>query len=106
MKSGAKKFDNNKPKLSLIPQQALLEVAKVFTFGAAKYGSYNHSGGFEWTRLVDANQRHVSAWLMNEDLDKESKLNHIAHAVASLMMLMDQIKTGKGKDDRNKVYKP
>jgi hypothetical protein len=32
------KYDNDKPKIHLVPPEAIIEAAKVFGFGAEKYG--------------------------------------------------------------------
>ena len=98
-----KKFDKGKPDFTLIPQEALLEVAKVFTYGANKYGVFNYSYGTGFRRYVAAANRHINQWLRGEDID-ESGTNHLSNAIASLMMVLDNQKTNKGTDDRNKVY--
>ena len=99
-----KKNDENKPDFTLIPQEALLEVAKVFTHGEKKYGKYNYSCGTSYTRYIAACHRHLNQWLKGEDND-EIGTNHLGNAIASLMMLLDNIETERGTDDRNKVYK-
>lgn len=103
METKAVKFDTGKPQFSLIPQEALLEVAKVFTYGAEKYGVFNYSNGMEYLRYIDAAQRHINQWLRGEDID-ESETNHLSNAIASLMMVLDNQKTNKGIDNRNKIY--
>ncbi|MEK6880832.1 MAG: dATP/dGTP diphosphohydrolase domain-containing protein, partial [Nanoarchaeota archaeon] len=55
------KFDQEKPQMSLIPSLSLIEVAKVMTHGAKKYSAHNWMKGFDWTRLYDAAQRHLTA---------------------------------------------
>lgn len=97
------KYDQGKPDFTLIPQEALLEVAKVFTHGAGKYGVFNYSHGTNYRRYIAACFRHVNSWLKGEDID-ESGTNHLSNAIASLMMVLDNQLTGKGVDDRNKVY--
>jgi len=103
MTEKTKKDDIGKPDFTLIPQEALLEVAKVFSHGATKYGKFNYSLGTDYSRYVAACHRHLNTWLMGENLD-EIGTNHIGNAIASLMMLLDNIKTNIGIDDRNKVY--
>jgi hypothetical protein len=98
------KFDQEKPDFTQIPQAALEEVAWVFTKGGKKYGEFNYSEGFDYRRLVAASQRHINQWLRGEDID-EIGTNHIGNAIAGLMILLDNIKTNKGIDNRNKVYK-
>jgi hypothetical protein len=63
------KFDEGKPRFSMIPQKALKEVAKVFTHGAVKYGEFNYSGEGEVLRYVDALQRHCNQYLTFEDIE-------------------------------------
>ena len=105
MKESGTKYDNQKPKLALLPAISVVEVGKVFTFGANKYGENNWRGGFKWTRLISACLRHVFAFLRGEDLDEESGLSHIAHAAACLLMLLELYYTRKDLDDRHKYEK-
>lgn len=99
----ATKYDEGKPAFSNIPRLALLEVTKVMTHGANKYGKFNYSGQIENTRLTDALERHLNQYLVGEDID-ESGYNHIAHVAANALMLLDNILTGNIIDNRNKVY--
>jgi len=98
------KFDEGKPCMSDIPQKSLMSVAKVFNYGAKKYSKFNYSGGTNWLRYYDAAQRHMNSWMTGEDID-ESSHNHIDHAIASLMMLRENIHLGTGVDNRNPIYK-
>lgn len=98
------KDDKEKPRVSMIPTDVLMDIAKAFTYGANKYGEYNYSLGIEYTRLYDAAQRHMNSWIMGEDID-ESTNHHIDHAIASLIMLKHQINNNKGTDNRNKIFK-
>jgi hypothetical protein len=95
-----------KPCFTLIPQKALREVARVFTYGKDKYDAYNYSKGEKTTVYIDAALRHINSYLMNEDMDKETKTNHLANAIADLMMTLDNVMIEKSIDDRNKAYKP
>lgn len=96
------KHDGGKPPLALLPTEALLEVARVFNFGAAKYGADNWRGGFESRRLTSAALRHILADNSGEDIDNESGRLHLAHAVATLLFLIEQRLLGTGTDDRFK----
>lgn len=97
-----KKFDTEKPDLSLIPPEALNEVAIVLGFGKKKYGAHNWRGGFDYTRLSSGVLRHVFAWVGGKDTDPESGRPHLAHAICGLMFLLTLILTKSGKDDRYK----
>ena len=100
MTEGGKKFDMGKPDLSLLPYEALEEVAKVLMFGANKYGKNQWRGGFDYTRLISAAMRHMHQLNNGEDVDAESGISHAAHVIANMMFLLWMIRNQKGKDDR------
>lgn len=94
------KNDTGKVKLSLVPPEALLEVGKVFTYGAAKYPRDNFRIGTIWSRYADALARHFNAWLLREDADTETGINHLAHIAANAMILLVMQIGNLGTDDR------
>jgi len=96
----AKKNDNAKPDLSLLPSEFLAEVAKAFMHGEKKYGRYNYLGGMDWHRLVGAALRHITAFNDGQDVDPESGYSHLGHAGASIAMLLVYVKRNLGKDTR------
>lgn len=98
----AVKFDGDKPQMELVPASAMIGLAKVLGYGAAKYARYNYLKGMAWTRLSGAALRHIFSWLAGEDIDPESKLPHLYHALASIAMLIETIERDKGLDDRYK----
>jgi hypothetical protein len=100
--SGGIKHDNGKPRISLIPREALEGAAKALTFGANKYNAHNFKKGIEYSRLVDAVMRHLIAWVDGEDNDFESGLSHLDHALASLSMLKYMEVNKTEMDDRYK----
>lgn len=84
-----KKYDEGKLRYDLVPWAALDEVVRVLGHGAQKYGDDN------WRRvkrLEDrypaAALRHMSRYLQGETNDPETGLNHLAHAVCSLMFVL------------------
>lgn len=84
------KHDQNKPKFSLIPQRALEFVARVVTFGAKKYGPRNWVKTENLSeRYTDAAMRHINAYLQGAPNDLETGLPHLAHAVTSLMFVIE-----------------
>lgn len=99
-KTSGTKHDSGKPPLSIIPRCALEAEAEAFAYGARKYGRGNYKNGFDWSRLIDAAMRHIVAFNEGENLDAESGLSHLAHARASLAMLLWHVKNKAGKDDR------
>lgn len=86
-KSGVK-FDKHKLRWVLMPWDALTDVVRVFMYGACKYGERNWELGMDRNRLLDAALRHISKYMCGEFEDNETGLNHLAHAVASLLMLI------------------
>ena len=88
--TGGRKFDGGKLQYGLLPPLALAETVKVLTFGAEKYEPDN------WKfvpdskrRYFDALQRHLWAYKMGEQLDPESGIHHLAHAMCCLMFLYE-----------------
>lgn len=97
----AKKFDDQKPRMSLIPQRALMEVAKVMTMGAKKYDDHNWRKGMNWSRLSDAQLRHMAKFINGQNYDEESGLYELAHAAANCLMLLEYQLNNLGDDDRH-----
>lgn len=85
-----RKDDQEKPRWELLPVRPLLEVVKVLTVGAKKYGDYNwrHVEPF-YERYYGALLRHISAWRMGETHDQETGLHHLAHAICCLIFLLE-----------------
>lgn len=96
------KNDTNKPRMELLSHVAMLEIAKVMGFGAAKYSSDNWRSGFAWRRLIGAAMRHLSAYSDGEDKDPESGISHLAHVGCCIMFLLEHEIKGLGTDDRYK----
>lgn len=69
--------------------------------GALKYGRSNFRQiGVRASIYADACKRHVNAWFEGEDVDPDSGLPHLAHALACLAILVDAQAAGKLYDDR------
>jgi len=94
------KYDGEKPKMHLLPPKATLEVAKVLTFGAQKYDEEN------WRKLDNLQARyssgalrHIFAHIDKEELDPESGLSHLAHAICCLMFKLEiELENGASKE--------
>lgn len=90
--SGAK-VDAGKPRMHLITggmARALMEVAKIGTFGAAKYtdgGWVDVPNGF--SRYEDAQQRHAAYRHMGEVFDPDSGELHLAHEAWNALAKLD-----------------
>jgi hypothetical protein len=82
------KLDAEKPRLSLIPGAALVEIALVLEYGARKYAVGNWRHVRPTRRYLDAALRHLHAAADGEETDPESGLSHLAHAACSLAFLL------------------
>lgn len=87
------KHDEDKPKFSLMKPDALMEMVAVLTYGAKKYSpdNWKHLENAR-QRYFDAANRHLWQWYGGEERDPESGLHHLAHAMSSLMFLIQMDK--------------
>lgn len=86
------KNDAGKPDMTLVTYAMLEDAVKVLMFGEKKYARFNYrnpSPGFE-QRLLAAVMRHMTKANGGEELDDESGLPHLAHALATLLMVFDR----------------
>jgi len=102
----AVKADAGKAPISLIPRESIEGVAAVLGFGAKKYAAHNWRGGMQWSRLIDAALRHLTAFNDGEDTDPESGLPHLDHAACCLAFLTTYQKQGLGEDNRYRKPAP
>lgn len=101
--SGAR-YNAGKPDLSLIPLVTLYDEARVWEHGAKKYSRNNWMRGMEWSIPLACALRHLSAFQKGEDIDAESGLPHIAHAICNLRMLTLYADTYPEGDNRPKEW--
>ena len=99
LREGGRKYDSKKPQLYLLPPKTLYEVGKVLTFGAEKYDPHN------WRKVDDlqnryssAAMRHILAHIDGEDLDEETGLSHLAHAICCLMFKLEDELIAKSEE--------
>lgn len=94
------KFDAGKPRMDLLDPYALTKLADVLTFGAKKYEEHNWRKGIAYSRLTAAALRHITAFMDGEDLDPETGLPHVAHAMCCMMFLVWMMENRSDMDDR------
>ena len=87
--TAGRKDDAGKPRFDLIPPKAELAAAEVLAFGAKKYAPNN------WRKVADADERYIAAarrhlnqYQQGEFYDDDSRLPHLAHAIVSLMFVL------------------
>lgn len=84
-----------------IPTTIIWELGVAMLEGARKYGRHNYRiAGVRASVYVDAAKGHIDQWWEGEDIDEESKLNHIIKAIASLAVLRDAMIQDRWVDDR------
>lgn len=103
IQTGGTKHDSGKPRMSLVSPVAIMKLAQVMTDGEKKYSANNWRLGFDWTRIADAADRHLTMWVAGMDNDPDSGRSNLAHAMACLMMLLEFEETKAGNDDRYKL---
>jgi hypothetical protein len=92
--------------MSGMPAPVLMECGLVKLHGDLKYGRYNwRDAGVRSSVYYDACMRHLMAWWEGEDLDPDSGVHHLAHAMTGLAVLRDSQLQGNCNDDRPKPYK-
>lgn len=97
------KYDSAKPRMDLLDAQWLRDVAGVMTFGAEKYDAHNWRKGINFSRVISAAYRHLTAINDGEDLDPETGKPHSAHLSCCAMFLNWYLTHRVEYDDR---YKP
>lgn len=98
----AVKNDHDKLPWDLLPVRATEGMLRVLQFGANKYAPHNWRKGFNWTRLIAAAFRHLSAIARGEDVDSESGLPHVDHLACCVAFLSEHQQDSLGVDDRYK----
>ena len=89
--------------ISGMPVPVLLEAGLVKLHGDLKYGRYNwRDAGVRGSVYYDACFRHLAAWWEGEDLDPDSGLHHLSHAITGLAVLRDAMIHDNWEDDRPK----
>ena len=84
-----RKHDSNKPRYSLLPTGTVNQVIQVLEYGAVKYetGNWQRVPSAR-TRYYDAAMRHIDDWWNGSEIDEESSLPHLAHAICCLLFLL------------------
>ena len=102
VKAEAMRFDDNKLRLDLIPWEAELELARVYTMGAIKYDDNNWRKGMAYSKCMGALRRHLLLWQSGQAVDPETGCHHLAQVAWNALTLMVYELRGVGKDDRVK----
>lgn len=80
------KYDQDKPRLDLVPPEAIIAIGHVMTYGARKYAPDSWRG-VEAHRYVAALLRHLMAYQSGESTDAESGYPHLWHVLTNAAFL-------------------
>lgn len=102
----ADRYNKGKEGVFMIPGDALLEIAKVYDYGAQKYAKHNWANGLAWDEGIRASlDRHLLKWSTGENVDPESGLHHDIHVAWNAITLVAHRLREIGTDDRYVVAK-
>lgn len=92
---------SNKVPMSLVPASAVAYCALGMMEGMLKYGMTNwRECGVSARIYVDAAHRHLAKYFNGEWADKDTKVPHLASAMACIAILIDAHECNKLTDDR------
>lgn len=96
------KLGIKKVQLNLVPASSIIYQALAMQNGAEKYGAYNFRGSkIQASIYIAACMRHLQAWYdSGEECADDSGLPHLAHAVATIGLIIDALETNNLIDDR------
>lgn len=106
MSENAKRFNTGKVDYTLIPHEALTAEARIWAFGAEKYGRNNFRkfwGDNTMNVILASAFRHLIAMQRGEVLDPESGIEHAAAIRANMGMALvyyAQQDSNHGKKDK------
>lgn len=80
--------DHGKPRVDLIPPEVLLELGKLYAYGAAKYEENNWLKGMDYTRMLASLKRHLFAFESGQTTDLENGLHHLVAVIWNAVGLL------------------
>ncbi len=99
-------YGDMKAAVHRVPPALMLSAALGMKNGVEKYGPFNwRETAIEALTYYAATLRHLLAWFDGEDTDPDSGNPHLAHAAASLAILLDALASGRVIDNRPRPLK-
>ncbi|HXS14474.1 MAG TPA: dATP/dGTP diphosphohydrolase domain-containing protein [Acidobacteriaceae bacterium] len=93
--------------LGLVPDSLIAYISNAFLEGALKYGRYNwRVAGVRASIYHAALKRHLAKWWNGQDRDPQTRVHHLANALACIAIILDAEVYGKLNDDRPPVPDP
>ncbi|MGV8961954.1 MAG: dATP/dGTP diphosphohydrolase domain-containing protein [Candidatus Saccharimonadaceae bacterium] len=81
----ALRYNEGKPKWSLVHFGSLVPMIRVLEFGAHKYAPFNWQKPMDTREILESMQRHLAALIDGELYDEESGESHMGHIQANAM---------------------
>jgi hypothetical protein len=75
----ADRYNEGKPKWSLVHYESLVPMIRVLEFGAKKYAPFNWQKPMNTMEILESMQRHLAALFDGEEIDTESGISHMGH---------------------------
>jgi len=79
------RFNEGKPRWSLVHYESIVPMIRVLEFGADKYEAENWKKGLETKEILESMQRHLTSLMDGEEYDKESGISHMGHIQCNAM---------------------
>ena len=81
----ALRYNQGKPKWSLVHFKSLEPMVRVLMYGADKYAPDNWKKGLDRKEILDSMQRHLAQLIDGQEIDEESNLHHIGHIMCNCL---------------------
>lgn len=81
----ASRFNEGKPRWSLVHYESLVPMIRVLEFGAKKYAPFNWQKPMDLKEILESMQRHLAALFDGEENDIESGVSHMGHIQCNAM---------------------
>lgn len=92
-----------KPDYGCVPMSPIYELGRAMQNGADKYGAFNwREHDVRADVYINAARRHLDQWAAGDEVASDSKVHHLAHAMACMAILFDAQRTGNLIDNRHK----
>lgn len=98
----AMRFSDDKLRFDLIPPEALIELARVYSMGALKYEDDNWRKGLPYSSSIRAINSHLTLWRSGQAVDSDTGCHHLAQVAWNALTLLVYELTKSGTDDRIK----
>lgn len=106
--SGARWLGSDKVPYEFVPLHLVAGAARVFKHVTERkdrpYPMWNWAKGMPWLVPFACMMRHMAAWLIGEDLDRETGMPHLDHAHCNLLMLIHYAQAYPEGDNRPKQW--